>query len=144
MKLNTAEDILSVIRQKGKFQNGCFKKTKHTKFSEKRLFLTPRYAQGVWIVRIRGYELFVFRKIWCAFVYLKHPFWDWSFGLITDDLQAAIHRFALQVSLKTVLYNKNERIQWIWAVWHFSTKTCDQKYSAWISGAPFHTYEVEI
>ena len=35
MKLNTAEDILSVIRQKGKSQNECFKKTKHTKFSEK-------------------------------------------------------------------------------------------------------------
>ena len=52
MKLNTAEDILSDIRQKGKFQNGCFKKTKHTKFSEKRLFLTPRYAHVY--VRIRG------------------------------------------------------------------------------------------
>ena len=26
---------LSVIRQKGESQNGCFKKTKHAKFSEK-------------------------------------------------------------------------------------------------------------
>ena len=26
---------LSVMRQKGKFQNGCFKKTKHAKFSKK-------------------------------------------------------------------------------------------------------------
>ena len=33
----------SVIRKKGKSQNGCFKKTKHVKFSEKRLFLTPWY-----------------------------------------------------------------------------------------------------
>ena len=31
----------SVARQKGKSQNGCFKKTKHVKFSEKRTFLTP-------------------------------------------------------------------------------------------------------
>ena len=31
----------SVIRQKGEPQNGCFKKTKHAKFSEKRTFLTP-------------------------------------------------------------------------------------------------------
>ena len=31
----------SVIRQKGESQNECFKKTKHVKFSEKRLFLTP-------------------------------------------------------------------------------------------------------
>ena len=34
----------SVIRQKGEFQNGSFKKTKHTKFSEKRTFHTPWYA----------------------------------------------------------------------------------------------------
>ena len=31
----------SVIRQKGESQNGCFKKTKHAKFSTKRTFLTP-------------------------------------------------------------------------------------------------------
>ena len=31
----------SVIRQKGKSQNGGNKKTKHAKFSEKRTFLTP-------------------------------------------------------------------------------------------------------
>ena len=30
----------SVNRQKSKSQNGCYKKTKHTKFSEKRTFLT--------------------------------------------------------------------------------------------------------
>ena len=29
----------SVIRQKDESQNGCNKKTKHTKFSEKRTFL---------------------------------------------------------------------------------------------------------
>ena len=32
--------ILSVIRHKGESQNGCYKKTKHAKFSEKRTFLT--------------------------------------------------------------------------------------------------------
>ena len=31
----------SVIRPKGQSQNGCDKKTKHTKFSEKQPFLTP-------------------------------------------------------------------------------------------------------
>ena len=54
--------ISSVIRQKGKSRNGCFKKTKHVKFSEKRTFLTPWYVR----VRIRGYEISVFRKIWRA------------------------------------------------------------------------------
>ena len=31
----------SVIQQKGVSQNGCFKKTKHAKFSEKRTFISP-------------------------------------------------------------------------------------------------------
>ena len=34
----------SVIRQKGESQNGCFKKTKHAKYSEKQTFFTPWYA----------------------------------------------------------------------------------------------------
>ena len=54
----------SIIRQKGESQNGCLKKTEHAKFSEKRTFLTPWYAHVR--VRIRGLELFVFRKIWRA------------------------------------------------------------------------------
>ena len=48
----------SVIRQKGESQDGCFKKTKHTKFSEKRRFLTHCVYQGVRNVR--------FLKIWRA------------------------------------------------------------------------------
>ena len=43
MKVNT-KDIVSVIRQNGESQNVCFKKTKHTEFSEKQTFLTPWYA----------------------------------------------------------------------------------------------------
>ena len=39
-----ADDNSSVIRQKGESRNGCFKRTKHAKFSEKRTFLTPWYA----------------------------------------------------------------------------------------------------
>ena len=44
--------ITSVIRQQGESQNGCFKKTKHAKFSKKRTFFTPWYAHVS--VRIRG------------------------------------------------------------------------------------------
>ena len=50
----------SVIRQKGESQNGCFKKTKHAKFSEKR---TCAY-QGVR----------KFLENLACFVFLKHPF----------------------------------------------------------------------
>ena len=42
----------SVIRQKGESQNGFFKKTKHAKFSEKLIFLTPWYSHVR--LRIRG------------------------------------------------------------------------------------------
>ena len=33
-------NTLLVLRQMGESQNGCFKKTKHAKFSKKRTFLT--------------------------------------------------------------------------------------------------------
>ena len=36
--------IRTVIRQNGKYQNGCFKKTKLVKYAKKRTFLTPWYA----------------------------------------------------------------------------------------------------
>ena len=37
----TKQKSSSVIRQKGESQNGCFKKAKHAKISEKQAFLTP-------------------------------------------------------------------------------------------------------
>ena len=39
-------DISLVIMQKGESRNGCFKKTKHAKFSGKQTFLTPWYVSG--------------------------------------------------------------------------------------------------
>ena len=58
----------------GKSQNGCFKKTKHVKFSEERTFLTPWYAH----VR--------FSENLACFVFFKHLFWDSLFCLITDEI----------------------------------------------------------
>ena len=37
---------MSVIRQKGESQNGCFKKTKYAYFSERQHFLTPDKHTG--------------------------------------------------------------------------------------------------
>ena len=45
--------------EKGESQNGCFRKTKHAKFSEKQTFLTPGYAH------VRKFWQ-VYRKIWHA------------------------------------------------------------------------------
>ena len=47
MRARDSNVLSSVIRQKYKSQNGCFKKTKPIKFSEKWTFLTP------WRVRAR-------------------------------------------------------------------------------------------
>ena len=41
---NRTHDTSLVIREKGKSQNGCFKKTRHVKFFEKQTFLTLCYA----------------------------------------------------------------------------------------------------
>ena len=68
-----------VIRQKGKSQNGCFKKTKRAKFSEKVTFLTlPSASFGVFSC-ISGWEMFVFQRIWRAVLswntrFEVHPF----------------------------------------------------------------------
>ena len=41
LKISLAFEVLSVIRQKGESQNGCFKKAKHAKISKKKHFLPP-------------------------------------------------------------------------------------------------------
>ena len=74
--------LLLVIRQKGESQNGCFKTTKHAKFSEKRTFLNPWYAHVR--VSIRGVRNVRFSENLACFDFLKHPFWDLPLCLITD------------------------------------------------------------
>ena len=83
--LNFFLPTLSVRRQKYESQNGCFKKTKHAKFSEKRTFTHTLVR-----VRIRGSEMFVFSENLACFVFLERPFWDSLFCLITDDLLAVL------------------------------------------------------
>ena len=68
----------SVISQKGKSQNWCFIKTKHVKLSKKQTFLTPWYASG-------GKSSSFSENLAC-FVFLKHPFWNWPFWLIADEI----------------------------------------------------------
>ena len=53
----------------------CFRKTKRTKFS---VFLRTCAYQGVRNVHLS--------ENWACFVFLKHPFWDSPFCLITDFL----------------------------------------------------------
>ena len=75
-------DISSIIRQKGEYQNGCFKKKKDSIFSKKHYFLRTCAYQGV---RNVG-----FSENLACFVFLKHPFWNSPFCLITDDFTFGI------------------------------------------------------
>ena len=73
-----------IIRQKSESQNGCFKKTKQAKFSEKRPFLLmirtrTRAYQGVRNVR--------FSEIWCALFSWNIRFEIRLFCLITDEFR---------------------------------------------------------
>ena len=76
--------ISSVIKQKIESQNGCFKKTKHAKFSEKRKFLTPLSRTRTCVYQ--GVRNVCFSENLACFVFLKHPFWGMPFCLINDDI----------------------------------------------------------
>ena len=91
---------LLVIKQKSKYQDGCFKKTKHAKFSEKQTFLTPWYADKFRVLCFLETPVLVcvsevrnvrFSENLAWFVFLKHPSWDFPFCLITDDFRMISH-----------------------------------------------------
>ena len=71
--------------QKDKSQNGCFKKRKHAKISEKRTFLTPWYAH----VRIGGKKCSFFGKFSILF------FGKFSNSALCWNTCFEIRRFAL-------------------------------------------------
>ena len=66
--------ILSVIRQKGEFQNGCFKKTKHAKFSKNEHFLSPDTQIEIALVNdsLRASKLSWKFRIWAVLLYFTH------------------------------------------------------------------------
>ena len=76
-----------VIRQKGESQKGCFKKTKHAKFSEKKtkIFSTPVMHTYVCVSGGTKYLRFFSENLLC-FVFLKHLIWYSPFCLITDKM----------------------------------------------------------
>ena len=55
-----------VITQKGESQNGCFKKTKHAKYSEKRTFLIPWYARAR--MKMEHWNLWIILGLYIIFV----------------------------------------------------------------------------
>ena len=72
---------MSVIRQKGESQNGCFKKTKPNflKSISYSLICTRTSAY-------QGVKNVCFSQNLACFIFLKHPFWDSPFYFITDEI----------------------------------------------------------
>ena len=66
----------SVVRQKGDSQNGCYKKTKPTKFSETQISLTPWYAH---IPRGGGGKKYLFFRKFGTLCFLLTPFFTPEF-----------------------------------------------------------------
>ena len=80
------------IRQKGQSQNWYFKKTKHAKFSKKRTFLTFHahvrvHSAYQWLRNVHFPENFT------CLVFLKQPFWDSPFYLITSEATPGWNRY---------------------------------------------------
>ena len=78
----TLNQSLPVIRQKGESQKGCYKKTKHAKFSEKWTFLTPWYTHVRTCAYQMGKKCLFFGKFGVlCFLFL----WDSPFCFIPTD-----------------------------------------------------------
>ena len=73
----------SVIRQKGKSQNRCFKKAKHAQISGKQTFQTPNAHTYVCVSRDKKY---LFCGNFGVLCFLETPVWDSPFCLITDEV----------------------------------------------------------
>ena len=85
----------SIITQKGESHNGCFKKTKHVKISER----TCAYQGGR---NVRFWE-----KLLC-FVFLKQPFWDSPFCLVTVEIRPFHKVFDKTGTSKKLWMNDNK------------------------------------
>ena len=96
------QETRSTTRTKGESQNGCFKKTKHPKFSMCMVCVCTCAYQKVRNVRLS-------ENLAC-FVFLKHPFWYSPFCLITDEI--SLLSFILKINTKVTF-------QYQWKTWVF-------------------------
>ena len=82
--IRTLFDKSPVIRQKGESQNGCFKKTKHAKFPDKRTFLTCWYAHTY--VCVSGGKKYSFFGKFGVFCFLENLVLRFALLPCTDEL----------------------------------------------------------
>ena len=85
---NKSKDIKSSVkRQKGESQNGCSGKQSTPNFPKNEHFL-PLDTH----VRFRGLRNVRSSENLACFVFLKHPFWNSPFCLITDEIQFSLEK----------------------------------------------------
>ena len=107
----------SVIRQKGESQNGCFKKTKYVKFSDKRTFLTPWFFILEFSARELKLDLNIFfelmqnrRQISYCFTNLVGTLWSEFFSwFLCIVLIACFNSFDLTVNFTKDVFPKNHK-----------------------------------
>ena len=102
----------SVIRQKGDYQNGCFKKTKHAKFYEKRTFFTPWYLWRALFSWRTGFEIHPFVLLltnWAIFSSKRYR-------LCSIDKTTSYKHMALSGCHSKI----NFQLSVVWTLAHFS------------------------
>ena len=101
---------MSVIWQEGKSQNGCFKKTKHAKISEKTniSYLLIR-TRNKW-ERNQGVRNVRFAENLACFVFLKRPSSDSPFCFITNESY-------LQSSPPVEIKYRSSYVNWTCVTW---------------------------
>ena len=95
--------IWRVIRQKTESQNGCFKKTKHAKFSERRRFLPPDKHTYLCVSGSKNRSFFGKFGMFC---FLEKPVL--RFALLPYYRHFAVVNWRKRKWLINVSYNLNE------------------------------------
>ena len=101
---------LSVTRQNGESQNGCFKKTKLHQISRKTNISYPLNISHTRTCVYQGVRNVRFSENLVYFVFLKHPFWDLPFCIITDDFKQVNVSW---ITLNRDLLTKTCSVLWI-------------------------------
>ena len=136
-----------VIRQKGESENGCYKKTKHVKFSEKRKFFTQWYAHVYVCIRSKKCSFFGKFGVLCfletpvlkfaLLPYYRRKIWNFVFFCMlrwrTTKTILKLRCWPLAFTwYKNFLWNKNSSrasLPASFSAWFFKKKISHVKFS---------------
>ena len=81
---------------KGQISKRVFQENKARQIFRKRTFLTTRYPH---VCAYQGVSNVPFSENLTCFVFLKHPFWDSLFCLITDEMRHTVNSLISLISV---------------------------------------------